>query len=208
MKILVLGASGKVGRLVVEDALNRGHKVHALVHSDSLNDQPNLKVYKGDIYDPDSINKALAGVDVVISCLGSWGTKHKNVVSTGIENIVPLAKKHKINRIVTLTGHGARAPAEKLDLVASISRNILKIAASKILYDGEKSLEELHRTKLDWVGLRSPIMVNFFEPSRFEFSSKRPWPLSIINRKSVAIALLDLAEANKIDNKVPFIKRG
>lgn len=207
MKILVLGASGKVGRIVVEGALNRGHKVAAFVHNNNLEVSPNLKLLKGDVYDPKSINKSLNGIDVVINCLGSWGTKNKDVVSTGIKNLLALTPKHKIRRIVSLTGHGAATPGEKLGSLANLSRHILLLLAPKILRDGEKSITELKDSSQDWVVVRSPIMVSVFEPTRFVFSTKRPWPLSVINRKSVAIALLDLAEQNKITERTPFIKR-
>lgn len=208
MKILVLGASGKVGRLVVEGALNRGHKVVAFIHSKGLAEGANLKVIKGDVYDSKSLDKALNSVDVVINCLGSWGTKNKDVVSKGIENLLPLAKKHHVKRIVSLTGHGAAVPEEKLSSLANLSRHILLVLAPKILRDGEKSIIHLKNSNQDWVVVRSPIMVSFFEPTKYIFTTKRPWPLSIINRKSVAIALLDLSEQKKIIDHMPFIKRG
>lgn len=208
MKILVLGASGKVGRLVVEGALNRGHKVIAFVHKNSLGDQSGVKIVRGDIYDQKSVEKAMQDIDIIINCLGSWGTKNKDIVSKDIENILPLVKKHKVKRVISLTGHGAAAPNEKLGSLANLSRHILLVLAPKILKDGEKSLVDLNKSKVDWAAIRSPIMVNFFDATKFTFSEERPWPLSVINRKSVAIALLDLAEAKKIENQMPFIKRG
>ena len=86
----VFGASGKVGRLVVMQALKRGYSVVAFVHShDPFVATTNLRVVKGDIYNADDVGKALKGSEAVISALGSWGTKNRNVLSSAMKVVIP-----------------------------------------------------------------------------------------------------------------------
>src|SRR5690348_1490700 len=75
MKVLVLGATGATGRLVVEQALQAGHSVRALVRSPEKLTGPTsgLEVVTGQATDPDDVARAMAGVDVVISTLGANG---------------------------------------------------------------------------------------------------------------------------------------
>src|SRR4051812_42365964 len=100
MQVTVFGASGKVGRLVVAEALQRGYSVKAFVHSrNPFEDSPKLKVVKGDVYDSDDVAKALRGSDAVISCLGSWGSKRRDVLSSAMRMIIPAMTEQKIGRI-------------------------------------------------------------------------------------------------------------
>jgi putative NADH-flavin reductase len=208
MQITVFGASGKVGRLVVAEALKRGHSVVAFVHKkNGLSNDKNLKIVQGDIYNAASAAKAIKGSDAVISALGSWGTPDKDIVKAGIKNIIPAMQTNKIKRIVSLTGHGANAPGDKFDPLHIISRWILVILAPKILHDGEDHIEQLAKTNLDWTIIRSSMMVNSGKPKKFKVTTKRPLPLALVNRQSVATALVDLAENRSYLKQAPFIVR-
>ena len=71
--LLVLGATGATGQLVVSQALAAGHSVTALVRSPEkiTTTHPNLTVIKGQPTDPADVGRAIAGTDAVISTLGA-----------------------------------------------------------------------------------------------------------------------------------------
>ena len=77
MKILVSGATGNVGRLVVEQALARGHEVVALARKpQNLQcEHPNLTTGAVDILDAQALKPWLQGVDAVISTVGIGTSK-------------------------------------------------------------------------------------------------------------------------------------
>jgi len=77
MKILVSGATGNVGRLVVEQALARGHEVVALARNpQNLQiEHPNLTTGAVDILDAQALKPWLQGVDAVISTVGIGTSK-------------------------------------------------------------------------------------------------------------------------------------
>src|SRR5260370_14779728 len=71
MKLFVVGATGRTGRHVTEQALARGHSVTAIVrNTGSFDPQDGLKIVSGDPLDVDQLASVLVGHDVVISCLG------------------------------------------------------------------------------------------------------------------------------------------
>ena len=63
MTILVTGATGVIGRQVIEQLVQRGASVRALVRDPAKADFPaGVSVVKGDLMDPDSLRPAFAGV--------------------------------------------------------------------------------------------------------------------------------------------------
>ncbi len=77
MTIIVVGASGATGRLLVEQLLHRGHKVIIVVRSldslpESINSHDNLSVTRASVLDLSDTDMArlVKGCDAVASCLG------------------------------------------------------------------------------------------------------------------------------------------
>ena len=75
LTVLVVGATGSIGRLVVAEALAEGHTVRALVRSSSrTRDLPDgAEVVVGDLTRRDTLADAVAGVDAVVFTHGSGG---------------------------------------------------------------------------------------------------------------------------------------
>lgn len=76
LSVLVVGASGSIGRLVVEEALREGHDVRALVRAPATaRPAPGVQVVVGDITRADTLIEALDGVDAVVFTHGSNGDR-------------------------------------------------------------------------------------------------------------------------------------
>jgi putative NADH-flavin reductase len=73
LEIGVIGASGMIGQRIVQEALNRGHNVTAIVRDPARVKQHHerLKVVKGDVLVSTQIARVVAGQDVVISAVGT-----------------------------------------------------------------------------------------------------------------------------------------
>src|SRR5438093_10326483 len=103
MNLLVLGATGGTGRLVVDQALAAGHTVTALVRSPeklaTATSQPNLRVVTGSATDPKSVAGAMKGADAVISTLGGGGS----VIADPTTAIVAAAHESGVRRVVVLS---------------------------------------------------------------------------------------------------------
>ena len=92
MRVLVVGATGSIGRLVVEEAIREGHSVRALVRvPDKARALPaEAEVVIGDVTRPETLSDAVDGIDAVVLTLGSRGGKAEaeKVDYGGVRNVV------------------------------------------------------------------------------------------------------------------------
>ena len=72
MKILVIGATGRAGSLLVEYSLEQNHEVTAFARNidDYPLEAPNLTLFQGDVLYPALIDAALQDHDIVLSVIG------------------------------------------------------------------------------------------------------------------------------------------
>lgn len=209
MRIAVFGANGRVGSLVVAEAVRRGHQVRAFVYATSEHISPhkNIEIIQGDATDIQDVLPILLHVDVVINCLGSWGTKTQDVQTQAMKAIIPAMKQQGVTRIVSLTGAEARASADIITPGGRVSHALFGLFAGKILIDGEAHLHQLEQSGLDWTVVRSPAMTNKGRGNSYTFTEKRPSLIATIRRDSVVQALLDLAESGRQSRRAPFLTR-
>ena len=96
MKILVTGSTGNVGSVVLQELVERGADVRVLVRKDSSAERSEgVEVAVGDLLDPVSVEKAMAGVDkLYLLNAVSPDELTQGLIAYG------LAKKHKLKQIV------------------------------------------------------------------------------------------------------------
>ena len=110
MTVLVVGATGSIGRLVVEEALRQGHAVRALVRNPGKARQlpPEAQVVVGDVTRPDTLPGAVDGVDAIVFTLGSDGAGKVGAESVdygGVRNVLA-ALGSRTARIALMTSIG------------------------------------------------------------------------------------------------------
>lgn len=206
MIVVVFGANGRVGRLVVEGLLAQSHTVRAFVYSEANGYDARVTIIRGDVHDILTVDSALAGADVVVSCLGSWGTKSKDILTSGMRSIIPSMKRHGIRRIVSLTGADARAKRDTPDGIHRLSHFVLSIMAPKILADGEAHLRLLEQSDLDWTVIRSPVM-NEKGSDQYRITDRPSMPWVTIHRHGVAHAMVEQIDSHDFLRTSPYMHR-
>jgi putative NADH-flavin reductase len=207
MQITVLGANGKVGRLVVARLLEHGHDVVAFVHSSSsLPVHINLRLERGDVHEGRDIANVINGSQAVISCLGSWHTPDKNILSSAMQRLIPAMQQQNISRIISVTGSGAFAPGDTPTPFDKVQHAVFNLMAPKVLRDGEEHIRLLHESKLDWTVIRSPIM-NEYGTSQYRLQAALPSPVQTIHRHAVADAMVAMLEDSSHERQAPCIVR-
>ena len=95
MKILVLGATGRTGRLFTRKALEQGHTVTAYVRNPHKartlqGTHPNLTIIPGTLDDAGRLAAASSGQDVMVGTLGQKATVRELVHTTFRQEQLPL----------------------------------------------------------------------------------------------------------------------
>lgn len=205
MNITVFGATGHVGSLVVEKLLAGGHNVSAFTHgAHHFEDTTRLRIIPGDIHKPEDVEKALHDSEAIISCLGSWHTPTKDILTAAMTSIVPIAEKQGIKRIISLTGSAACAPGDHLGIIDRLNRSMLSFIAPKILKDGEAHIRLLAESTLEWTVIRSPVMTNG-DDTNYRLDMNSPSPFATIPRAAVVVALVDSLEDTLFIGAAPYI---
>lgn len=202
MKITIFGASGKVGRLVVDKLLVAGHQVTVFVHSSgSFEESDKLAIVKGDVHNAADVIQAVDGADLVISTLGSWGTKQKDILGSAMQNLIPIIGNR---RIITLTGSAAQAPGDVITTGNKISHAVFGLIAKPILIDGESHLKQLSESKANWTSLRAGIMKNGPAKS-YVLNQKLPGAFETVSRNTIVQAIIDQISATDQIGQAPHI---
>lgn len=110
LNVLVVGATGSIGSLVVAEALRQGHAVRALVRApEKVRKLPReAKAMIGDVTRPDTLPSAVEGIDAVVFTLGSDGAGKvgaETVDYGGVRNVLRALGSRKA-RIALMTSIG------------------------------------------------------------------------------------------------------
>jgi NADH dehydrogenase len=117
MKVFVTGGPGFVGREILQQLLQAGHAVRALVREGSvgrLAEPDKVELHTGDITDAASLGGALAGCDAVIHLVGiirefpARGVTFKRMHVTATENILEACDEQGVRRFVHMSSNGTR----------------------------------------------------------------------------------------------------
>jgi len=121
MNIALIGATGFVGSAVLNEALNRGHKVTAIARDTSKiavkND--NLTVVIADVYDTEALVKVLTGHDAIVNTFNA-GWTNPNLYDDfikGSESIQQAVKLSGVKRLLVVGGAGSLEIAPGVQLV-------------------------------------------------------------------------------------------
>ena len=109
VNIALLGATGFVGAAILNEALDRGHFVTAIVrHPETVAPRERLAAKGGDVYDSACLVLMLAGQDAVISAFNP-GWKNPNLYEDqfrGTRSIIAAVKKAGLKRVLWVGGAG------------------------------------------------------------------------------------------------------
>lgn len=152
--VALIGASGFVGTAILNELLNRGHKVTAIVRNPEKvsvkND--NLNVVKADVADTEAIIAACKGKDAIISAYNP-GWTNPDIYEETLRNyplILESAKRSGVERLLCVGGAGTLFCAPGLRVVDSG-------AIPDAIMGGVKSLGEFYLNTLmnehdiDWI---------------------------------------------------------
>ena len=146
MKVIVFGASGRTGKLVVEKALENGYNVTAFVRdANKLSlSHSSLTVIQGDGTKIEDVSNAIKEQNVVISCLGANnGLGKTTILHEMTKNIVQGMKENQVSKIIYVASAGiekeipgimGKIVMKTLGNVLEDHRNAVKVIKENVPY--------------------------------------------------------------------------
>lgn len=160
LNLVVFGANGPTGRLLVKQAVAEGHHVTAFTRHPAAYPirHERLEVIGGNVFDLASVEQAVAGKDAVLSTLGvPYSRKPITVYSEGISHIMQAMKQSNVRRLVCVSSSVTEPNPEPIGgfFFEKIAQPFFVGVMGRTLYDDMRKMETLVKnSELDWVILR------------------------------------------------------
>mgnify|MGYP001800033318 FL=1 len=154
MKLVIFGATGTIGRQVVEQALNQGHRVTAFARTpDKLEIQhPDLIRIPGDVMDSDAVEQAIHGQDAVVCVLGSGKKLTGTVRSEGTYQIIQAMEATGVRRLICQSTLGTGDSWGSLNFYWKYI--MFGFILRHVFADHEKQESYVRQSQLDWTIVR------------------------------------------------------
>lgn len=198
MKILVLGATGRTGRLIVEAATAAGHEVTAAARGGRARED--VAPVKLDLRDAEAIRAEAAKADAVISALASG--KENPACSMLAQALLPMDGL----RFISIGGAGVDAPGDAKALPDRVVGWIMRRTVGDMLADRQAEHDMLTTSKLRWTMLRPPRLTDKPGPGGYRLTHDTPAGTSIA-RRTLAQAAVDVLTDRSTWGKAPFVAR-
>ncbi|KAI0467860.1 hypothetical protein F4859DRAFT_227360 [Xylaria cf. heliscus] len=221
MRFLVLGGSGRTGKLIVEEAISKGHTVAALVRSSSsLAPRPGLTIVKGTPMKREDITKAFAALpEPPAAVLVALSLKRVSdspfaavspdapdrIMEDSVANAISVMKDFGTKRITILSQWGA---GDSFNSVNFLFRAMFKHTNMKYGLAAHNALdEETRKAGVEFVLVRACVLADGESvPIRlFPDDGKSIGFLPKITRASVAQFMVEACEKDDFVGKSPVI---
>lgn len=159
MKVLLFGAGGRVGKVVLTELAARGHAVTAAFRGKPFPEglPANVKPVIGDATDVASVAAAAKGQDAVVSAVGPGVLNNAEVIETAAHALVEGLEKAGARRLLIVGGAGTleiRPGVMRLDDPSYPEQYRPQGVRQKV------ALETFRASRLDWTYISPPILFN------------------------------------------------
>lgn len=215
MKILLLGATGRTGKLVMEEAIRQGYTLNCLVRDAKQikSRHGQLRLFEGSPERPADLEVAMQGGEAILNVLNisrksdfPWAKLRtpQTFLSDVMTTLIRLAEKHRIDRVIVCSAWGASET--KKDVPAWFRWFIDNSNVGFAYRDHERQEELLRKSDLSWTIVRPAGLTNSRRTQKIiESFNNKPKPKMTISRISVAKYLVDAIKNDALIRKAPVI---
>ncbi len=200
MKVVVFGATGKLGGHLLSQGLARGHAITVLVRDPSqLAPQPGLVVLRGDVLDPASVAASVAGQDAAVWAVGGHDamrtrlkreTRQPHLCSQGTGNVLAAMDRHGVRRLVAVTSWGLGDGARRVP--AAYRWLVFPLLLRDENQDKQQQEELIRASQLDWTIVRPSRLTDRPATGRYQVGTRLRYAAAAsIARADLAAFLLD-----------------
>lgn len=208
MRIAIVGATGRTGRHVVQQALDRGHEVAGVARRPEAiaTQHRRLRTFAADVHDPESLADALTGCHAVVSALGIGSSRAPTVVySEGIANVLATMAAASITRMSVISAAPVGPREEQPFLEGRVVMPILDRFFGPTYADMRRMESTLAASRADWVSIRAPRLVDKPATGTYRIAST-PLPRARSLRcADLATALLEVLAREDLQRRAAFV---
>ena len=204
--VLVFGANGNLGSHFVNQALETGYKIKAFLYSAKSYEHannPNVEVVQGDATNFDDVEKAIKGVDIVVSCLGNPPKKKIYIMNKAYENIMLAAfDQPKPPRCLMISSIGIGGSSWLVKFL------LQQIGGKEGFADFEKAEKRvLEEKNVPFVAIRPAGLTDKMGKGKYQIIDKPTvfFP-KFISRSDVATFFVDCLSDTSFDGKAVMIQ--
>lgn len=204
MRITIFGATGTVGKYLVDTALERGHEVVAVTRDRSRIDvmRPSLTVAEAQLDRDEDIESSLVGADAVLVSLADA------VADTGTAAIIRAMQHRGVERVEVLTGFGTSAISRR-QLDAAMRASVAAIRL--IMYRGfvikERQDAAVRSSGLTYTIVQPPSLTFGRKLGTYQFGDYKAKSIfGSLTRADLADFMLDNLELERFLNESVFVQ--
>jgi putative NADH-flavin reductase len=205
MKVLIIGATGATGQVLMREALEQGYEVTALARNPSAlaPEDHRPRVLQGNALDASEVEAAVADQDAVLSALGTRSTRPTTLFSQSTHNLISAMNKHGVRRLVCITGIGA---GESKGHVGFLYDRIIRPFVVKNIYEDKNRQEEaIKQSDLEWVIVRPARLTDEAAKGEYRVYLGGSYTAKTISRADVAAFMLAQLTDETNVHKMPVI---
>lgn len=157
--LVVYGATGNTGKLLVKQALDAGLRVRAFVRNPAkvpadVKSNENFEVVEGDLTNTEAVSAALEGATYAVCVAGDRGASAAFIMEKMAKAVIAGMSTHGVTRFVFQAGAFSRPPGKPLSPFIKATRgvSIRAFGLKHMVHDNDKVIEALQAAKgINWV---------------------------------------------------------
>jgi len=208
VRIVLFGATGRIGSATLQQALSRGHQVAVLVrHPDRLQFRhERLRVLKGDARRRPEVVEVAAGAEAAISALGPRRNTPEDADAhlQAVRTVLEALEATGVSRIVAVLGAAVDAPGDRKGAPDRIAGWLVRRFARWVYEAKRQEFDLLRESRLDWTAVRPPLVVPGPPTGTYGARLDRP-PRPRIRTGDLAEFLVREVEEGRHVRQAPFV---
>ena len=207
MKLIIFGATGTIGRQVVQQALEQGHHVTAFARTPSKLDiqHPNLSLFQGDVMSLSAVEQAMQGQDAVVCALGAGAKFNNTVRSAGTKQIIQAMEQSGLKRLICQSTIGTGESWGNLNFYWKYI--MFGFILRHVLADHQLQERYVKQSNLDWTIIRPGAFIDGPRTGQYRhgFATNDKTSQLKISRADVADFILNQLSTDLYLGKTPSL---
>lgn len=204
MKVIVFGAAGATGKLIVDECLARRYEVTAFVRNAAkLPKQDGVRVVEGDMRDAAAVEAAVRGHDAAIHAVGSGNMKASTVRTETARILVEAMQKVGVERLIAMSGMGAGESRDAMPMF--VRAVIVPLLLARLLEDQNGLERHVKASRLAWTLVRPGELKDVPKTGKIKASLDYKGVSMGVPRPDVAAFIVDQLASDAYLGKAPAL---